>query len=50
MHTMANRKIVWFCVCKLGGSLVGEMNVSFVKVADANTSAFGRQKVCEEVI
>ncbi len=24
--------VAWFCVCKLSGSLVGEMNVTFVVV------------------
>ena len=25
---------MWFCMCMLGGSLVGEMNVSFVVVVE----------------
>ncbi len=41
-------EIVWFCVYKLGGSLAGEMNVSFVAVVGASASALdlcvGRQK------
>ncbi len=31
--------VVWFCVCKLGGSLAGEMNVSFVVVVGGSASA-----------
>ena len=31
--------VAWFCVCKLGGSLAGEVNVSFVVVVGASASA-----------
>jgi hypothetical protein len=33
--------VAWFCVCKLGGSLAGEMNVSWVVVVGASAIAFG---------
>jgi hypothetical protein len=39
-----------FCVRKLGGSLEGEMNVSFVVVVDASASALGDRKVRVEVL
>jgi hypothetical protein len=42
--------VAWFCVCKLGGSLVGEMNVSWVVVVDASASALGDRRVCVEVV
>ena len=31
--------VAWFCVYKLGGSLRGEVNVSFVVVVGASASA-----------
>jgi hypothetical protein len=37
-------------VCKLGGSLAGEMNVRFVLVVGASASALGDRRVCVEVV
>ena len=42
--------VVWFCVCKLGGSLTGEMNVSWVVVVGESASALGDRRVCVEVV
>ena len=42
--------VAWFCVCKLGGSLAGEANVSFVVVNGASASSFGYRRVCVEVV
>jgi hypothetical protein len=42
-----------FCVCKLGGSLAREMNVSFmvvVVVVVGSASALGDRRVCVEVV
>jgi hypothetical protein len=35
--------VAWFCVCKLGGSLAEEMNVSFVVVRWIKCECIGRQ-------
>ncbi len=37
--------VEWFCVCMLGRSLAGEMNVSWV-VVGASASALGDRWVC----
>jgi hypothetical protein len=42
--------VVWFCVCKLGCSLAGEVNVSYVVVVGASASALGDRRVCVEVV
>ncbi len=42
----ASLDVAWFCACKLGGSLAGEMNVSFV----ASASALGDRRICVEVV
>ena len=42
--------VAWFCVCKLGGSLAGEMNVSFAVVVGASANALGDRRVCVEVV
>ena len=42
--------VAWFCVCKLGGSLAGEVNVSFVAVLGASASALRYRRVCVEVV
>ena len=42
--------VAWCCVCKLGGSLAGEMNVSFVVAVGASASALGDRSVCVEVV
>ena len=36
--------VAWFCVCKLSGSLAGEMNVSWVVVVRCKCECVGRQK------
>ncbi len=36
--------VAWFCMCKFGGSLAGELNVSFVVVLGGSASYVGRQK------
>ncbi len=36
--------VAWFCVCKLGGSLVGRMNVGWVVVGES-ASALGDRRV-----
>jgi hypothetical protein len=36
--------VAWFCMCKLGGSLAGEMNVSWVVVVRCKCECVGRQK------
>jgi hypothetical protein len=41
--------VAWFCVCKLGGSSAGEMNVSSV-VVGASASALGDRRVCVEAV
>ncbi len=41
--------VAWFCVCKLGGSLVGRMNVGWVVVGE-DASALGDRRVCVEVV
>ncbi len=42
--------VAWFCVWKLGGSVAGEMNVSFVVVIGASASALVDKMVCVEVV
>ena len=42
-------RFAWFCVCKLGGSLVGRMNVGWVVVGES-ASALGDRRVCVEVV
>jgi hypothetical protein len=42
--------VAWFRVCKLGGSLAGEMNVSWVLMVGASASALGDRSVCVEVV
>jgi hypothetical protein len=42
--------VAWFCVCKLGDSLAGEMNVRFVVLVGASASALGDRRVCVEVV
>jgi hypothetical protein len=37
--------VVWLCVCTLGGSLAGEVHVSFVVVVGASVSALGDRMV-----
>jgi hypothetical protein len=37
-------------VYKLGGSLAGEMNVTFAVVVGASASALGDRRVCVEVV
>ena len=51
-NTMVYWTLRGFCVCKLGGSLAREMNVSFVVVvcASASASALGDRIVCVEVV
>jgi len=44
--------VAWFfCVCKLGGSLAGEMKASLmvVVVVGGSASALGDRRVCVEV-
>ncbi len=36
--------VAWFCVCKLGSSLAGEVNVSFVVAGWIKCECVGRQK------
>jgi len=36
--------VAWFCMCKLGGSLAGEMNVSWVVVVRCKCECVGRPK------
>ena len=43
-------EVAWFCEGKLGGSLAGEVNVSFVVVVGASASALGDIRVCVEVV
>ncbi len=52
MYTMVCWTLRVFCVCKLGGSLAGEMNVSFVVVVGASESASALvdRMVCVEVV
>ncbi len=38
--------VAWFRVCKLGGSLAGEMNGSWVVVVGERASALGDIQVC----
>ena len=42
--------VAWFCVCKLGGSLAGGMNVSWVLMVGGSASALGDRSVCVEVV
>ena len=42
--------VAWFCVCKLGGSLAGEMNVSWVLMVGGSASALGDRSVSVEVV
>ena len=51
-NTMVYWTLLGFCVWKLGGSLAGEMNVSFmvVVVAGGSASALGDRRVCVEVV
>jgi hypothetical protein len=42
--------VAWFCVCKFGGSLAGEMNVSWVLMVGGNASALGDRSVCVEFV
>jgi hypothetical protein len=56
VEIVCTRCVYWtlrgFCVCKLGGSLAGEINVSFVMVvgASASASALGDRRGCVEVV
>jgi len=52
-NTMVYWTLRGFCVCKLGGSLAREMNVSFmvvVVVVGGSASALGDRRVCVEVV
>jgi hypothetical protein len=40
----------WFCVCKLGGSLAGKMNISFALLVGAIASALGDRRACVAVV
>jgi hypothetical protein len=42
--------LAWFLVCKLGCSLAGEVNVSYVVVVGASAGALGDRRVCVEVV
>jgi hypothetical protein len=42
--------VAWFCVCKLVGSLEGEMDVSFVVAVGASAAPLGERRVCVEVV
>ena len=50
-NTMVYWTLRGFCVCKLGGSLAGEMKASFmvVVVVGGSASALGDRRVCVEV-
>ena len=39
--------VAWFCVCKLGGSLVGGMNVGWVVVGESASALGDRRVLCE---
>jgi hypothetical protein len=43
-------EFAWFCECKLGSSLVGEVNVSFVVVVGASASALVDIRDCVKVV
>jgi hypothetical protein len=53
VYTMVYWTLRGFCVCKLGGSLAGEINVSFVGVvvgASGSASALVDRMVCVEFV
>jgi hypothetical protein len=42
--------VAWFCVCKLVGSLEGEMDISFVVAVGASATPLGERRVCVDVV
>ncbi len=50
MHEGDEVDVPWYCVCNLGGTLAGGVNVSWVVVAGESASALVDRRVCVEVV